>query len=176
LLLGFFTVFLAQADQPPCWCEFSVKSANKQFVAHIKKVKGPVTPGQSEAWVMLVFRKKSARDSTLLWQSPYRYDGYPEGVLSDDGENFAYVNYWYQGNAPVVELYHSGQHVASLPGTAFRLSPSKISATVSHQLWLTQQGRSYEFTAAGPKDYLLKITTIDGQAHLINCATGQFKK
>jgi hypothetical protein len=176
LLLAFFAAFTAWADQPPCWCEFSVRSANKQFVAHVRMVKGPLKPGQNQEWELQVYQKKASRDSTLLWKSHYRYDGYPDGVLSDDGKNFAYVNYWYYSNGSVVEVYQSGRHVASLPGKAFNISPSKIPKSASHQLWLTNEGQAYEFTADKQKNCLLKVTTIDARVHLIDCATGQFKR
>lgn len=178
LLLFLFSALICQADQPPCWCEFFKESANKQFVAHVKKVnQGPLKPGQQEEWELLVFRRNNTRDSTLLWKSHYRYDGYPDGILSDNGKTFAYVNYWYPYKASAVELYRSGKHTGSIPGTAFNIPASKLSKTVSHQLWLATEGQPYEFVMnADRKDYFLKIRTIDGRTHLIDGATGQFKK
>ncbi len=161
-------------DQPPCWCPFRVPSANKQFVAHVKKADADSARQRWEAtWELSVFRKKSVGDSTLLWKSRYAYDGYPEGILSDDGRTFAYVNYWYRENAEVVAIYQEGRRTGSLPGKAFGLAPQKLAQTASHRRWLSQAGRAYEFTPATP--YLLKVVTIDERPHLIDCTTGQLK-
>ncbi|QNF35184.1 hypothetical protein HUW51_21600 [Adhaeribacter swui] len=176
ILIALLPVIMAKADQPPCWCDFSVKSSNQQFVAHVKGVKNSakLNPPYGQ-WEIFVYKKNAAKDSTLLWKSHYLYDGYTDGVLSDDGQYFAYVNFWYQNQAPVIQLYHNGKHTGSIAGTAFNIPAGKITNTVSHKLWLTREGQSYSFVKEN-KDYLLQVTTIDGKAHLIDCAKAELIK
>ncbi|QMU28718.1 hypothetical protein [Adhaeribacter radiodurans] len=166
---------LTWADQPPCWCDFSIQSANKHFVAHIKGVKNSTkTNPPYGQWEIFVYKKEN-KDSTLLWKSHYLYDGYTDGILSNDGQTFAYVNYWYQNQAPVIQLYQNGKHTGSIAGTAFNIPSPKLTTTVSHKLWLSRDGQSYEFTEDDQKKYLLKINTIDGKTHLIDCFKGEIK-
>ena len=43
-------------------------------------------------------------DSILNWKSNYDYDGYPDGILSNNGKYFTYVNYWFYSDFEIVKI------------------------------------------------------------------------
>jgi hypothetical protein len=78
------------ADSPPSWSEFEALSKSGKYVAQV------IVDGRriaKEPWQnkyrLEIFKKES---EALLWSCQYFYDGYPEGILSDDGSVFVYVN------------------------------------------------------------------------------------
>jgi hypothetical protein len=90
VLLASASVLLA--DEPPSWAEFDVASSNKKFVGKVtvKDKNGKKFPYEW-SYSLSVYAKDEAKP---LWSASYGYDGYPGGLLSDDGNTFAYVNFW----------------------------------------------------------------------------------
>ncbi|MDP2940023.1 MAG: hypothetical protein Q8O13_08095 [Candidatus Omnitrophota bacterium] len=175
IILFFLVIFmfsnLTFADRPPSWQEFEVKSNNNQYIAEIKakdKTKGK-NPQDWDYQITVFEMPKKA-----LWSCDYDYDGYPEGILSDDGSTFAYINFWYRNNQPVVSIYRNGKKGAVLAGKDFNIPQSKLKTALSHQLWLTEDGIRYKFNFMAGLPLLLEITTMDGKTHIIDVEAMRF--
>lgn len=174
-----FLLFFANlcfADLPPAWSNFEIKSENDKYVAKVgqKDVKTDV-PAWLRGYTLTVFsiNEQSARH---LWSTDYNYDGYSGGILSSDGTTFAYVNFWFYKDAPVVTIYRNGRKTAQLNGNEFHIEPSKLMKTVSHQLWLREDGASYRFVNTNDSPLILEIHTIDNQKHQIDVETSTLLK
>jgi len=174
LLLAFSS--LASADEPPSWVEFEVKSANGKFIAEIKARSGQENKDYHEREYELSVYELAGAGRRKLWSATYRYDGYPGGMLSDDGAAFVYVNFWYYRDRPAVSIYRAGQSVKAIRGSEFEIDPSAIQETVSHKLWLSDEPRRVEFSSSGARSLILLILTRDKRLHQVDVATGQLLK
>jgi len=164
-----FCVFLtfsrfAFCDEPPSWKDFEVKSANGDFIAKVA-----ASPG-TRNYRLSVY---AAGDTGVMWSCGYDYDGYPGGLLSDDGIVFVSINTWYKDNAPVVTVYHNGRKTAALRGADFHVERSALKQTASHQLWLKGDGEAYRFSRDSGGRLMVEIVTIDGKKHAITAETGK---
>jgi hypothetical protein len=151
-------------DEPPSWKDFEVKSANGRFVAKVA-----ASPGTRNYRLSIY----AAGDTGVMWSCGYDYDGYPGGMLSDDGIAFVTVNPWYKDDAPVVTVYHNGRKTAALRGADFHIERSALKQAASHQLWLKDDGEAYRFSRDSGGRLTLKIETIDGKSHILTTETGK---
>jgi hypothetical protein len=108
-----------------------------------------------------------------MWSCSYDDNGYPGGMLSDDGIAFVTVNPSYKDNAPVVTVYHNGRKTAALRGADFQVERSALKQTASQQLWLNSDGAACSFKRDSGGRLTLEIKTIDGKSHSITTETGR---
>jgi hypothetical protein len=176
LLVIIFTIFsgVVLADSPPAWGEFAIVSANGKYIANI------VIDGKEntkEPWnnkYRITISENASKK--VLWSYSYDYDGYPEGLLSDDGTAFVYVNQWYRENYPVIYIYYKGLVVHKIAGDEFKINEKELKQTASHQLWLNHNLETkYRFLSAGNR-LTFEIFTIDQRRFLIDVESGGFIK
>ena len=172
LLTAILLYSSALADEPPCWCEFNVKSANKAYSAKVTRVeKDSLKKPWDAQWILSVY-KINANDSTKIWSVKYEYDGYTDGVLSNNGQVFAYVNYWYYDTHNIAYIYSQGKKVGQLKGKEFNVPEKERQKTVSHELWLNPK-KEYFYFNESENGVFLSINTIDNKTHKIDCSTGK---
>ncbi len=153
----------ARGDEPPSWQPFERCAANERFCAHVKRIECTSASPCEQRYVLRVIDG----DGSAVWSSPYNYDGYPGGYLSNDGAYFVYVNFWYHPSDPVVSIY-SRKGRRSLPGSVFSIREKDLVRTVSHRVWLNQGREPVQFIDVER----LSIATVDGRTHTIHLPTG----
>lgn len=159
----------APADPPPSWQEFEIVSSNGQYVAETKvSARGGEGPWDW-SFLLSVYRKNDD-SKTLVWACPYKYLGYPGGVLSDDGSAFAYLSWWYYRLQPVAVVIRGGQTVY-MPGQSFGVDESKLKASVSSRRWLAEEETPYRFTKDEKGSQFLEVHAIDGQRFHVDLKT-----
>lgn len=161
---------IAGADEPPSWTEFSVCSESGRFCAEVTATDGEVEAPWNRTYKLTVMRN-TENDKHAVWSVPYDYDGYPGGLIAEDGRTFVYVSFWFYPNDAVVRIYRQGSRFA-LAGTAFGIPPSQLVDTVSHQMWLSDRQPAHGLVG----DETLRIRTIDGASHSIRLADGVLVK
>ena len=163
------------ADQPPSWSEFNVRSPNGHYLAEVRvKDKRADTSLTEQTYVLTVFDARQGIRRHSLWSCEYEYDGYSDGLLSDDGSTFVYVNFWYAQDGPVVSIYRHGKKSGIVLGREFNI---RARSTVSHQAWLDDSvSPNVRFVQAGTRPLALEITTLDHKTHLIDVESGKFVK
>ena len=156
LLISSSTVY---GDGPPCWCDFTVFSANKLFKADIEHAKADSLkePWERE-WSIRVY--KNAPDTLLLWQSDFFSYGYSEGKLSNDGQLFVYVNYWLRMETDNQLVIHSQKGIKRLSGKDLELDSAEYPQTASHQIWMDKY---YLFPDHSTDTTKLIIETLDAK-------------
>src|SRR5690606_1158928 len=82
-------------------------------------------------WNINVFKK----DSTLFWKRPYQPSGYEDGVITNDGNNFVIVAFWYFDQGNVIKIFNKDSNDYFIKGNEFKISPLYLEKTVSHRLW-----------------------------------------
>lgn len=165
----------AFADVPPSYEDFEVPSQNGKYVAEVKRVDENKTFQPSEGRFELVVSEMRDGEKNKLWSCRYDDAGYSEGILSDDGSTFAYVNVWYSDDAPVVSIYRNGSKVVGIPGRDFHVDPLKLVETASHRLWLTEKEPKFQF-ANRDRRLVLEVSTIDGNKHGVDSETGMISR
>lgn len=175
LLLILMLQSFAFADAPPRWREFKVVSENKKFQANVTRNENDSLkqPWDSK-WILTVY-KISGKDSIELWKTDYEFDGYTEGILSNDGSIFVYVNFWYYETRSIVKIYNQGVYTGQIKGIDFNVPTDKRIKTVSHELWLSNEDQLYYFEKNG-NVFELVIHTIDKKKYKIDCAKGEIIK
>ena len=125
----------AFADEPPCWCEFSIPSGNNQYLAKIEfnKTDSIKKPWERD-WIISVYETKF--DTVQIWVSKFLHDGYGGGDLSDDGQVYFYVNSWFYMNNQNQIIIYTKENIINLSLQNFGLDSSKYPHTASHQLWI----------------------------------------
>jgi hypothetical protein len=164
------------ADSPPCWCKFEEESANKKYVAVVDRPqKDSLIEPWKSVWTLTVY-ERTAKGNRQLWKIKYQYTGYPGGMISDDGKTFIYVEFWYYANSSLVDIYRQGDKVntSRLKGVNFKIPKDKLVETVSHQLWLWDEGNAYAYKTYN-NQLLLELRTIDGRTHYVNISNGRFE-
>jgi hypothetical protein len=164
----------AYADSPPCWCKFEEQSANKKYFAIVDRPqKDSLIDPWKSVWTLTVY-ERTAKGKRQLWKTKYDYTGYPGGMLSSDGQTFTYVEFWYYANSPLIDIYRQGKRVntSGLTGLNFNIPRSKLVQTVSHQLWLWDEGNAYTYKSNN-NQLLLELRTIDGRIHDIDVSNGR---
>ncbi len=168
---------LALADEPPSWSKFESASANGRFRAEVRvKEKSAGTNPWDSKYQLSVF-EVSRQSGTPIWSCDYDYDGYPDGMLSDDGSTFVYVNSWYYADSPAVSVYHNGKKVGILRGQDFKIAQSKLRRSASHELWLDESEMPHaRFVSTPNLPLALEVRTIDKNIHLIDVASAKILK
>ncbi len=158
------------ADEPPCWCEFSIQSKNTFFRADIgfNMADSLLDPWERE-WTIKVYEIKS--DTVLLWSSKFYHDGYGGGILSDDGGIYVYVNDWLDMKEPPNQVViYTQQKTLRYSGKHLGLVPSNYPNTASHKIWVDE----YFLTANYFSDSTcLKIETKDFKEITIKLSSGE---
>lgn len=139
-------------DEPPSWQLFEIDSPNKAYKVKLNVVKKIGKEQRDWKYRLTVYNAKGKKQ----WSSPYQYDGYPYGDLTNDGQTFVYVNDTYFEDKAVVSIYHKGRYKQEIKGSAFKIVKSTIVSSTSSFMWLGD--KRYQLT----NDQLL-IYTIDGQ-------------
>ena len=154
-------------DEPPSWEEFDVSTRDDSYCAEIRRVSTTETRPSDAVYWLRVF-SRSGDSPGLFWSKRYQYDGYPEGVLTDDGRRFVYVSHWYHLDRPVVRIV-SETGDFTLNGKAFELAMSSLRRTVSHELWLADTPKPFHLVDV----HTLAISTRDGGTYRIDLRTGR---
>ncbi len=161
----------AVADEPPSWRDFEVKSGNGKFLAEVKaKADQKNLPYFQWKYELTVYQVDD-QSKVRMWSANYKYDGYAEGMLSDDGSKFVYVNFWYYRDAPVVSIYGSDLSVKVLYGGEFHINMKKFRKHT--RSWLSIEPSQVEFSNMHARPLLLKILTIDKKPHIVDLETGR---
>lgn len=128
----------ASADSPPAYLPFEIKSENAKFVA---KVDVANRMGKTYPWEwkynIKVFDVSAM--SNPCWESEYKFDGYSDGVLSNDGSHFAYVSFWFLDDDPIVYIYKKGS-TKTYSARDLKLTSEGLKKAASHKLWLKADG------------------------------------
>lgn len=164
-LIGFSLIManIVRADPPPAWTEFQVQSANGRFTAEIA-----IASAESGKYKLIVYDTGSGAKREM-WSTDYQYDGYPGGLLTDDGSTFVDVKTWYSEDMPLVTIYGQGRtSPVQLWIRDFNLDPAALQKTVSHQLWLAD-GLPYQLTSTTQ----LELNTRDGKKHVVDFTSGK---
>ena len=162
----------ALADEPPCWCEFSIKSENGLYRADIEFEKADSLKEPWERkWTINVFELQS--DSNLNWSSEFYHDGYGGGTLSNDGQIYVYINFWLDMEEPPNQVViYTKKNVIKLSGKDLKLNGENYAHTVSHQIWIDE----YELTPNYLSDSTyLKIKTEDFKEIRIDLKSGEIQ-
>jgi len=158
--LVFYNIDLSFGDEPPSWRPYKVFSQNKKYFCWIDyNIKDTSKSLRDIKWRLSVY----SNDSILIWYKDYKPTGYPDGLLSDDGNKFVYVEFWYFHDANLVKVTRKDQPDISLIGQDFHIPGIFLQQTVSHKLWLEK----YDL-----KNDRLTILTRDGRIWLINLQNG----
>lgn len=168
--IGFYQ--FALADEPPCWCEFSIKSENGLYRADIEFEKADSLKEPWERkWTIKVYETKS--DTTIKWHSEFYQDGYGGGILSNDGQIYVYVNDWLDLEEPPNQVViYTQDYTTRLSGKDLKLNPNNYSHTVSHQIWMDE----YELIPNYLSDStFLKIKTEDFKEIRIDIQSGDIE-
>jgi hypothetical protein len=75
----------------------------------------------------------------------------------------------------MVDIYRSGIKIntISLEGRGFNIPEEKLIQTVSHHLWLKEEGTAYAYFQDKSNHPFIKLQTIDGRTHLIDIRKGR---
>ncbi|WP_281615340.1 hypothetical protein [Flammeovirga sp. SubArs3] len=170
----FFILFshLTFADEPPCWCEFSIKSNNGVYQADIEFEKSDSLKEPWERrWTIKVYDMKL--DTSLIWSSKFFQDGYGGGVLSNDGQIYVYLNDWLDMKEPPNQVViYTPQKTLRFSGKDLGLNPDNYSHTVSHKIWIDE----YELIPNRLSDSTnLRIKTDDLKEILINVKSSKIE-
>lgn len=132
LIFQLINISICFADEPPSWEPYITVSENKEFYAIVYYADNDSLKQPWERkWNLNVFKK----DSTLFWKRPYQPFGYKEGNLTNDGENFVIVTFWYYSKANVVNIYNKDLKDHFITGNQFKINQKYLPETSSHRLW-----------------------------------------
>lgn len=160
------------ADAPPCWCNFERTSGNGKYTAKVYHDSTNIDEHKpiSEGWTLTVYDNLSNKP---VWTIDYDYSGYPDGYVADNGKSFVYVEYWYDEQSPLIKIYTNGQKLNTneLTGSFFKIDKVKLKETISHRLWLYEEG-AFAILKSDKQDYI-EIKTIDNQKYKFDLSTGR---
>lgn len=143
LILLLTNFLFCWADEPPSWEPYTKVSENKEFFCFVYYADNDSLKQPWERkWNLNVFKK----DSTLFWKRPFQPSGYDDGILTNDGNNFVIIEFWYYENADVVKILNKDFNDYEIKGKEFNISADYLTETTSHRLWR--------------KDYVIKNDTI----------------
>jgi hypothetical protein len=149
----------ALADQPPSWSGFSIQSANARFTASVAPLgAGKTSPPRERQFRIQVQKTDGNGLPVTIWEGPYHHDGYAGGLLSDDGEYFVYIDYWYRNTTAAVQIYHRGAS-CYFTGKQLKMNEAGLRETVSHRLWLDGNA---QFDAPGVSAVAVLVPTVQG--------------
>lgn len=76
------------------------------------------------------------QDSTLYWERSVKSSGYEIGIITDDGENFVIIEFWYYEDGNVVTVYNKDSNDFFIKGSEFKIQKKYLEHTISHKLWI----------------------------------------
>ena len=172
----FFTLFSfgfnCFADSPPCWCDFEKTSSNNRYTAKVFRDSSIIEKSSPifVGWKLTVYDTKTKK---YVWTIDYDYSGYPDGYVTDNGKSFVYVEYWYYDQSSLISIYTNGKklNTEKITGHSFNINREKLRETVSHRLWLKEDGKFVKFIS-NKRDYI-EISTIDNKVHKIDLSDGK---
>lgn len=120
-------------------------------------------------WTLTVYDQISDKP---VWTIDYDYSGYMDGYVTDNGKSFVYVEYWYYEQSPLIKIYTKGKKLNTdkFTGSFFKIDNAKLKETVSHWLWLYEDGE-FAILKNDKRDYI-EIKTIDNKKHKFDLSTG----
>lgn len=145
------------ADSPPAYLPFESKSSNGLYIANVYPENGDTKINPWERRYRLRVSESTGNRRTL-WEVAYPYDGYQEGQPSNDGQYFAYVNFWYSHDDPVVIIYTKTEFM-TFKGKDLGINAETLRATASHKLWLNA---GWHFSPDAGVPSTLIINTVQG--------------
>jgi len=133
-ILSFFAPTEIFADEPPCWCEFSIYSVDSLFRADIRMVNQDTTIAAWENdWTIKVY---DISTDSHIWTSVFYNDGYGAGILSNDGEIYVYGNWWLTMDFDNQIVIYTRDTIIQYSGHDLGLIESDYPNTVSHKIWM----------------------------------------
>lgn len=149
------------ADSPPDWrTNYTIESMNKKFTAEIS----PVRMGAKEKpweWKYQIVVNETGKKLPQIWKKEYFHTGYSDGMLSNDGKYFVYIEFWYYSTGDLITVY-SSKYIKGWNASDLSVSSWWLTKTVSHKLWLSDDN-SPEFIEKDGKTIGLRIFTVKGQ-------------
>jgi hypothetical protein len=164
-LLAVLASRVVLADEPCRTAEpFKVCAADGSSCAEVRSQSG------SEVRNGSLTLRVSDREGRLSWSAPYRYERCGVSrALSPSGDHLVEVSVFYEADRPVIVVYSRGGLRSVVPGSAFRINPTALSPTASHQLWLPPPYLSKERTPCRFRDHDgLELHTIDLHIHVLD--------
>lgn len=153
--------------------DFRIVSNNKQFAAEVKAISQAPGKGKKSPEYVLTILESIPGQTKVVWSGPFKHGGYADGILSDDGTVFVYVNPWYKASQTVVTIYYKGKKTAEIRGKDFKIPGSKLRKGVSPKFWLSQKGEYFHFISVNNVSLALELITVDGKAHVIQTQNGK---
>jgi len=162
LITLFFSLIATRAiaDSPPAWkTQYAVESANKMFTAEIepKEIGAKEKPWE---WKFQVTVRRTGEKSKVQWKQEYHHTGYSNGMLSNDGNYYVYVESWYYPKGNLITVY-SANGIKSWSASDLSISRWWLPKTASHRLWL-QEEESEKFIEKNGKTIGLHLSTRKG--------------
>jgi hypothetical protein len=115
-------------------------------------------------WKFQVSVQANGKQSLELWKQDYHHTGYSNGMLSNDGKYFVYVEFWYYPKGDLVTLY-SANGIKRWTASELSISSWWLPKTVSHRLWLAE-GDSSRFIEKNGKTIGLLLETRKGKREI----------
>lgn len=149
------------ADSPPDWrTSFHVPSANLQYNAEVTpRKKGKAGEPWNWSYQVAVYSAKPHHKE--LWRSEYFHSGYSGGLLSDDGNYFVYLEFWYRSDSTLIAVYSKSEN-KSIMAKDLGILGLEFPKTVSHQLWLKNISDT-RFLIENGHTVGIQVNTIHGQ-------------
>lgn len=164
LILVLFNLAIGFADEPPSWLPYKKISENLGYFAWVNYAdKDSLKNPWERKWSLSVYDK----DSILLWEKDLKPSGYEHGTLTDDGENFVIVEFWYHDQEDVVSIFHKNSKDFFIKGSEFKIPALFLSETISHKRWV----ENYEIIGNE-----LFITTLDQSSWKIDITKKELSK
>lgn len=152
---------ISQADAPPRWEPFLVHSSSNQWSAYIYSDKRSQEPWKDK-WQLQIFNKYLSEypdtDDVPFWSINIQYYGDSLGLLSDDGQVYVQLGYWYQHRYPLITVYRQDcrrEYYADL-----LILPKNMPVAGSRQIWLDQNAKPQLIKNQDSLD--LKVFTLSG--------------
>ena len=163
LLSIIINYFFCYGDESPSWEPYKKISENGKYFCWIDFNDNDTAKYEwKRKWILKVYNK----DSVLFWQKKYNSFGYSDGMLSNDGRKFIYVEYWYYSDYAVVQITSKENPDIYIKGSEFNIPEKYLIETVSHKLWLNDYFLS---------DNELIILTLNRKVWVIDIETGVTK-
>ncbi|MFH1441515.1 MAG: hypothetical protein ABIH18_05710 [Candidatus Omnitrophota bacterium] len=170
---GLFSQLTISENTAASWVDFEVNSPDGKYVARIKALSNQqAVPAYKKAYTLIV-SKIADGNNQWFWQCNYDYDGYPSGMLANDGSTFVYVSKYYNKKKPMVKIYRLGSKIALLYSSSFNISPANLKTDNNGKLWFDQDSLGCQFVYRARMPPLLEITTIDKRKYYISLDSGR---
>ncbi|NMM50826.1 hypothetical protein [Marinigracilibium pacificum] len=158
------------ADEPPCWCEFSIYSFDSLYRADIIMANHDTSVAAWENdWIINVF--DTSIDS-IIWSSKFYNDGYGAGILSNDGKIYVYGNSWLIMDYKNQLVIYTADTIFQYSGRDLGLIESDYPNTVSHKIWIEDY---YLYPNYQTDSTRVIIATLDSKKIELNIYSGEIR-